>query len=323
MKQAEPLLYDELIRHQQSLLPDLEKQIYDLHTLAIEGNVESIFRLSGHYQTGMDVSEDQYLAFRLIRFAAELDYQQAFTILGKHYAFGIGTPKNPIEAVHWFIQTDYSQDLDIQAFMAWCYYTGTGVTKDEQQAFDHWIRATFLGHPDGFRFCQIAADAGYAPGQYALGLCYKQGIGAPTDIQTALRLFHLAAEQNYAEAQCQLGFLYGDGEYGIERDPTVAVQWFRLAAAQNHIIARNRLAECLMHGEGVEKNIDEAVQILREPAQESSDFSKGEPSCQYQLGTLLIDNEYVGYNPREGIKWFRKSAEQNYPLAQAALGMVY
>jgi len=89
---------------------------------------------------------------------------------------------------------------------------------------------------------------------------------------TALRLFHQSVEQNYAPAQCRLGSLYCDGKHGIEKDPAVAVQWFRLAAAQNDSVAQNWLAYCLANGEGTEQNIDEAFRIWKTLARKSPDL---------------------------------------------------
>ena len=370
-QKAEPLLYDELLRRQQSLLVELEKwvteyanlkgipqqkkpvletnyeswvmgilmpesaltdlelsgmdkaEVCDLHQQALTGRAEKLFQLSKHYFSGKVVPEDPFFAFRLVRFVAEQGYRPAFSILGKYYAYGIGTRKKPEEAARWLLQTDYSQDEDTLAFLAWCHYTGTGVPKDEAKAWDLWLDAAEQGHSERFRFCQAAANAGHTRGQFFLGHFYQHGIGTPADIQTALRLFHLSAEQGYVHAQCRLGILYSEGNFGIEKDPEVAVQWLRLAASQNDLVARSRLADFLVNGEGVKQNIGEAVQILGELSQESLEHPKGEPSSQYRLGVLLTNKEYAGSNPKEGIKWLRKSAEQSFAPAQAALGMLY
>ena len=93
---AEPLLHSELTRRHQ-LSPHYWKptpaaaQVYDLHEQAIDGNIESIYLLSEHYQTGNEVPQDLYLAFRLVCYAAEQGYTQAFAALGKYLADGIGT----------------------------------------------------------------------------------------------------------------------------------------------------------------------------------------------------------------------------------------
>jgi len=299
-------------------------RVYNCHTRAIEGDIESIFRLSEYYLSPVDgTPADPYFAFRLVRLAAEQGYQPAVPILGKHYAYGIGTSRNPEEAVRWFLQTDYSQDVDILEIMAWAYHSGIGVSKNEAKAYDLWVDAAIGGHVNSFRFLQIAADAGHARGQFYLGLSYQQGIGTPVDISKAIQLFHLSAEQNYVDAQCRLGILYSEGELGIERDTEVAIQWFKLAAAQNDTIARSQIAFCLVAGDGIQQNKDEAARIWKELTQETPENHKGISEIQYALGMLLTDKKYTGYNLKEGIKWIRKSAEQNNAMAQSALGMMY
>ena len=291
----------------------------NLHTHALFGNLESIFELGEYYRTGNGVPTDPYLAFRLIRYAAEQGYDRAFSALGKYYGFGIGTQQNLHEAVHWLLKTD-KKDKEILALLAYCYHTGTGVPEDKTKAYDLWLDAAVQGHREGFHYCQIAADAGYARGQYTLGHFYQNGIGTPPDILSALHWSHKAAEQGYAHAQYRLGVLYHTGNYGIERSPETAVQWYKLAADQNDFYARSQLADCLVFGSGIEQNIGDAIRILRELIQPSPGYPRGDPTSQYRLGALLTSRESGVYNPAEGVKLLRRSAEQHTALAQTALG---
>ena len=49
----------------------------------------------------------------------------------------------------------------------------------------------------------------------------------------AVKWYRKAAEQNYAEAQYNLGVCYTNGQ-GVAKDAVEAVKWFRKAAEQNH-----------------------------------------------------------------------------------------
>ena len=327
IEKDEPVLYDELL-HRYHLLSHSESQqaavspLHDLHRQALKGNLKSIFELSEHYQQGKEIDKDQYLSFRLVKYAAEQGYQKAFSVLGKYHAYGIGTQQNLHEAAHWFQKTDY-RDTEILALLAYCHHNGVGVPKDETKAYDLWLDAADQGHSEGFRFCQIAAEAGYARGQFTLGHFYQHGIGIPVNIQEALRLFHQSAEQNYVHAQCRLGILYSEGNYGIERDPVVAVQWFRLAADQNDSLALHWLAHYFEMGDGVEQNKDEAARMFRELAQCTANYPKGDPASQFRLAALLLNQEYAGYNPKEGLQWLQKAAQQNDRKSQSTLAMLY
>ncbi|HBM13419.1 MAG TPA: hypothetical protein DD390_12050, partial [Rhodospirillaceae bacterium] len=76
-----------------------------------------------------------------------------------------------------------------------------------------------------------AADQGFAPAQYQLGLCHDLGKVGWDDPVTAARLYTLAAEQGHENAQHRLGGLYSDG-FGVEVDADEAAKWRDKAAAQ-------------------------------------------------------------------------------------------
>ncbi|MDR3181596.1 MAG: sel1 repeat family protein [Planctomycetaceae bacterium] len=331
LRNLEPLLYDELVRRQRALLPELEKQkiknndnlfrVYNLHIEASAGHLEAIYYLSERYFTGDGVPEDLFFAYRLVRYAAEQGLPQAFPVIGKCYSRGIGTSVNAAEALRWFQKYDYSDDSEVLAFFGWCHFDGIGLPKDLQKAFDYIVAAAEKGHPNCIQCLQVAAHNGHAKGQYFLGCLYQFGDGLPADIQTALHWFIQSAEQGYADAQCRLGILYLSGENGVESDPETAVQWFRLAAAQNDEVAQCRLARCSAFGIGTEQNFDEAAKIWTECAKECRKYPQGEPISQYELARLKLNKDYSGNNPKEAVKRLRKSAQQDYVPAQTQLGI--
>lgn len=53
----------------------------------------------------------------------------------------------------------------------------------------------------------------------------------PENAAAAMMLFRLAAEQNYEEAQCMLGYLSAK-DVNPNQDVVEALRWFKLAAAQ-------------------------------------------------------------------------------------------
>ncbi len=60
---------------------------------------------------------------------------------------------------------------------------------------------------------------------------YRKGQGVPQDDAEAVRWYRRAAEQGYARAQFNLGFMYSEGQ-GVLRDYVQAHKWISLAAAQ-------------------------------------------------------------------------------------------
>ena len=74
-----------------------------------------------------------------------------------------------------------------------------------------------------------AAEQGYAAAQYNLGWLYAKGQGVGHDVQQAMHWFSKAAEQGDAGAQNNLGMMYEHGK-GVPQDFRLACTWYRRAA---------------------------------------------------------------------------------------------
>ena len=62
-----------------------------------------------------------------------------------------------------------------------------------------------------------AAEQGFAPAQFSLGLCYVHGKGVPQDFAQALAWYGKAAQQKNSDALLNLAFLYHNGQ-GVPKD---------------------------------------------------------------------------------------------------------
>ncbi len=74
------------------------------------------------------------------------------------------------------------------------------------------------------------ANQGYAAAQNNLGFMYEKGEGVPQDYAQALAWYRKAANQGYAAAQFNLGLMYHRGE-GVPQDYAQALAWYRKAVA--------------------------------------------------------------------------------------------
>ncbi len=66
------------------------------------------------------------------------------------------------------------------------------------------------------------AEQGYAEAQYNVGWMYDKGEGVPQNYKTAVKWYRLAAEQGDAEVQ---GWMYAKGQ-GVPQNYKTAVKWF-------------------------------------------------------------------------------------------------
>ena len=83
------------------------------------------------------------------------------------------------------------------------------------------------------RIWSALAEQGDANAQYNLGVMYGKGRGVPQDAAEAVKWYRLATEQGVAEAQTNLGVMYGIGE-GVIQSNVIAHMLANLASAQGH-----------------------------------------------------------------------------------------
>jgi hypothetical protein len=87
------------------------------------------------------------------------------------------------------------------------------------------------------RLWRPLAEQGNANAQYNLGVMYGKSQGVPQDYAEVVKWFRLAVEQGGADGQFNLGIMYDKGE-GVPQDDAEAVKWFRLAAEQGLVEAQ-------------------------------------------------------------------------------------
>jgi len=183
-----------------------------------------------------------------------------------------------------------------------------------------------------------AAEQGYAPAQYLLGKCYLQNNGVnpgEDNPKTGVSWLIKAADRNYAPAQYDLGnsYLTSKHIHSSNNNSQIAITWLTKAAEQDNFKALDKLIESYSLGiNGIEKDITRATRYCLQKA-------KGNHQEAFTLfyqtahnnNNMAHDNNTAAQsalgcnpseaNPRTSIELLRKkSAEQNYAMAQYLLG---
>ncbi len=122
-------------------------------------------------------------------------------------------------------------------------------------------------------------------------------------LSEAEKKYLAAAEKGDAEAQLFLGVCYHDGD-GVEKDLKQAVYWYRKAADQGDASAQFFLGLCYYTGDGVEKDLKQAVYWWRKAA------NQGDAGAQAILGACYHDGVGVEKDHEQALFWLRKSAAQ-------------
>jgi len=161
-----------------------------------------------------------------------------------------------------------------------------------------------------------AADQGYAPAQYKLGLLFQQkesGI-MKDDAQAAVWL-RKAADQGNPAAEAALGLCFSQGA-GVTQDDAQAVLWYQKAVAQTNPEGMVGLALLYERGRGVAKDGKQAFTLLHQAA------DLGDAGAEYQLGIDFENGQDVKKDKNQALDWYRKAADQGNTWAQFNLGQM-
>lgn len=128
--------------------------------------------------------------------------------------------------------------------MGQCYENGIGTVKNDQLAYEWYLRAAEITHDaeayyrialmyaneriatngsdkdlEACKYFDLAVNASpdnHGPSCYQLGLYYLKGLGVAPDVCLAIEYFRTAADLNVPEAMLQLGTLFLNDDYSIE-----------------------------------------------------------------------------------------------------------
>jgi len=124
------------------------------------------------------------------------------------------------------------------------------------------------------------------------------------------------AQQGCSQAQFILGSTYYHGE-GIQKNYQQAVYWYQQAAKQGHISAQNNLGRMYQHGLGVKKDHLQAFAWYKKAADHE------EPNALFNLGIMYESGYSVNKNYQQAAVYYRKAAEHQHTRAQYNLGWLY
>ena len=216
-----------------------------------------------------------------------------------------GRFRNEFEAVKWFSEAAKKDHAGSLAMMGWYHLLGkAGVPKDETKAMD---------------FIHRAADKDNGVGLLLLGVAYQYGeLGVEKDVDRAEELFRKAAGKGALMAKSQLALLLL--ETSAERGGAVrkeGVSLLREAVEEGVSEAQREYGRILLFGlYGVPADASTGLSLLQSAAEDDDDIA------QYILARCLLGEESVDVtrDDRDGVKWLKSAAENNYAEAQVLLG---
>jgi len=158
-----------------------------------------------------------------------------------------------------------------------------------------------------------SADQNYAPALNQLGYMQQHKLGLPLNYKRALYFYRLAASKGYARAEYNLGAMYQSG-LGVKRDPKQAFGWFGKAADQNLADAENEVGYAYQCGCGVQRDYAQAVDWYRRAA------GHGNSNAETNIGFMAEKGWGQPQSYDQAFSWYYKAAEHGNAAAMDNIG---
>ncbi len=284
------------------------QQISALTRSANSGDAEAQYKLALLYEEGQGVKKDFGKALNWYHLAAKQGH---------------------VEAQFKFASALNEDHPEANFLMGEMYRTGDGVPKNTDEAINRY---------------KLAATAGHRQARSILNKTYNIKVKATERTEAKNDLANDAsapdrkkiksliksAEAGDPDSQYELALLYEEGK-GVQQNTVKAFEWYRRAASSGQVDAQYKFATALekeqpdaifimgmmyMDGEGVDKNIPEAIKRFKSAA------DKGHAEAQFMLGSMYAEGDGVARSDSEAKKWWQMAAVQGHKEARANLATI-
>jgi TPR repeat protein len=279
----------------------------EVQRAAEKGDASAEHYLGYCFVEGLRVDRNPSVGATWYQRAMQAGYLPSANNLGLLYQRGLLGATDLAKAVYYYKFAADRGLAQAQANMGFLYRDGMGVPVDPVKAM-HWFR--------------LAADQGHTGAMVEIGRLYRFGLGVPADSAEAVHWFQRAIkERDDSLAELNLGLLYQD-----EGQTQKALPYFQHAAEQGSTEAMTQLYYCYWMGYGVATDHPKAMEWLLKAA------NAGNAYAECVLGDHYEYPDWQGSGAKkwlpkanlvEAIRWYRRSAEQNWAGGQYHLGLCY
>ncbi|MBR1648608.1 MAG: sel1 repeat family protein [Alphaproteobacteria bacterium] len=125
------------------------------------------------------------------------------------------------------------------------------------------------------------------------------------------------------EACLTLGYMYLDGEQGLERDDEKALMYYSMAAEKKDKIALNNLGSLYYNGIGTKKDVVKAAQLFEEAAALGNNEAAVNLAFVYLTNSSFSGDQERAAHRSRVVRLFNQAAEGGNATAQYMMGMIY
>lgn len=253
-----------------------------------DGSLYALEALGCYEMVNAQSEEEVDRAFHLLEEAALKNYWKAWNDLGQFHDRHV-KDNNPLlkpyiddkKSISCYRKSMEAGYPDSMNRLAYFYYLGDGMQKDEKEGIRLFKKAFSKGHlkagtalgmlylfdekrgskKEGFRYTKKAAEGGEPTAMGNLANCYYYGNGTKKDRRLAKEWYGRASDAGMDSSTTQLGVMYHE-----DGNDDKAFALFKEAAERGFPEAMGWLAACYQYGYGTEVNSLAAVQWLEKAA---------------------------------------------------------
>jgi len=160
---------------------------------------------------------------------------------------------------------------------------------------------------------QTAADQNYATAMNNLGYIFYNGRGTPVNYQLALKYYTISSSMGNTYSDVNIADMYRDG-IGVEKDIDKAIFHYELAAAEDNTTALSSLGWLCEN-------------IISEPQRAAIYYQRavdlGDSMALNNLGLMYENGVGVPQDFKKAVEYFTKAAKMGNQYAQSNLASLY
>jgi TPR repeat protein len=146
---------------------------------------------------------------------------------------------------------------------------------------------------------------------------FANGQGLPKDYSEAMKWYRKAADQDNADAQHNLGFIYDNGQ-GVPQNHAEALKWYHKAADSGHVRSQHILGVIYTYGPSANVRPTATNVAKQKRKNADQDVASGSSHLEDVPVPTNVLKDYA-----KAMMWYRKAADQSDARAQAAIGVMY
>ena len=238
----------------------------------------------------------------MLESAIKLDYPAAYYHQAEALTDDTSNDSDHLRALELYTKAYEMGYIDACSGLAKIYSGVAGIDKDPKRAFEYAL---------------IGANAGSVKCLLQLADAYEDGDGVEKDEAKAFTYYEKAAKAGESWAQIKLGLFYDEGTHGCEVDHQTSFMWFKRSVDAGNPTAYCFVGLCYQDGEGVEKNIQEAIKYYNLAAE------NGDTDAMEKLGGIYFAGEGVPKDEEKSATWYKKAADSGSGFACSMLATFY